>query len=371
MFLVQQRVQGGPYGATSAANSDAMAELDAVLAQLGGIADRLGTRAVIAQYEADIDDPALTRVGTSLEGSCAPLPRFLPIRDILRINFNMHGLVPPDVVPRRLARSARMPTDDNLATTLPYAPSLRAALDLVARYGDAVVPWYRRRVVLDADEIRIFYGPIVPLGRIESLSTEIALATIHRIVETFMGDRISGARVNFAIAPVSSPVALAERFSCPITIGGEESFMAIPAAWGVRPSPYHDTLQWLDGVARCDADIRALQDFPIVGRVRSHVLQALDAGRIVPVAETARALGMSPRSLVRALARGGTTHHRIVEAERERRARQLLAQSGIALSAIVERLGFPDQSSFGRKCRTWFGESPARLRQQMALEQRR
>lgn len=340
----------------------AATELADVLARLGPVADRLGSRAVIAQYEADIDQPALTRAGTTLAGTKGPLPRFLPIRDILRINFNMHGMVPAEVVPNRLARSNRMPTDDNLATTVPYAPSLRAALELVARYGDAAVAWYRRHLALDGGELRICYGPVVPLGRIEPLSTEIALATIHRIVETFVGDRIVGARVNFAHRPVSDPVVLAQRFACAIAISGCESFMAIPAAWGEVPSPYHDPQLWQDGAARCDADIRALQDSPIVSRVRAHVLHTLDGGRAALLNDTARALGLSPRSLVRALTHEATTHHDIVEAERQGRALQMLSQAKLPLAEIAERLGFPDQSSFGRKCRVWFGESPARLR---------
>ena len=138
-----------------AAQDDPLGELAEILHQLGPIADRLASRAVVAQYEADIGDPARTRAGTALAGSISPLPRFLPARDILRINFNMHEMVPAEAVPRRLARSMRLPTDDNLSTSLPYAPSLRAALELVARYGDAVLPWFCRRRETVGDERRV------------------------------------------------------------------------------------------------------------------------------------------------------------------------------------------------------------------------
>jgi len=347
------------------------AELAEILLRLGPVADRLGSRAVIAQYEADIDDPARTRRGTSLEGTRGALPRFLPVRDILRINFNMHEIVPSEVVPRRLARSARMPTDDNLSTTVPYAPTLRAALELVARYGVAVVPWYRRRLERDGDELRICYDPLVPLGRIEPLATEIALATIHRIVELFAGDRITGARVQFRQAPVSDAATLAGRFSCDIAVGAAESCMIIPAAWGNLPSPYHDAALWQEGCLRCEADINALADSPLASKARAHVQSCLDEGRMTTVAETARALGTSSRSLVRALARGATTHHRIVDAARRERALHLLAQPRVSLADIAERLDFPDPSSFGRKVRAWFGDTPARLRRQMTADRSR
>lgn len=371
LCLNDGRMRVQPQAAADEASADAATELADILLRLGPVADRLGTRAVIAQYEADIDDPAQTRRETSLAGTRGALPRFLPVRDILRINFNMHEMVPAEVVPRRLARSTRMPTDDNLSTTVPYAPTLLAALELVARYGIAVVPWYGRRVERAGDDLRICYDPIVPLGRIEPLATEIALATIHRIVELFVGDRITGARVEFRQLPVSDAATLAGRFSCEIVVGAAESCMIIPAAWGDLPSPYHDAALWREGCVRCETDIQALEDPPLASKARAHVQRCLDDGRMTTVAETARALGTSSRSLVRALAHGATTHHRIVDAARRERALQLLAQPGVSLADIAERLDFPDQSSFGRKSRAWFGESPARLRRQLTADRSR
>lgn len=364
LYLTKAAERDTPEPKTFTLATDAVAELSAILRELGPVADRLGSRAVIAQYEADIGDPARTRSGTALAATTGPLPRFFPIREILRISFNIHELTPAEAVPNRHARSPRTPTDDNLTFTVPYAPSLRAALDLVARYGDAVVAWYQRAVTLVGDTLRISYNPTVPLGRIEPLATEIALATIHRIVETFVGPRVSAAQINFTGPPVSSPDVLAERFSCPITVGGSDNYMAIPEAWGAVPSPYYDAALWREGVARCEADIRALQETPLLARVRGHVATSLDSGIVVTLADTARALGHSERTLVRLLTHSGVTHHQIVDMERRARTEQLLAKTQQPLADIAETLGFADQSAFGRKCRTWFGDSPAHLRRQ-------
>lgn len=338
----------------------------AALRQLGPMAERLGTRAPVAQYEADIGAPERTRHGTSLAGTTGPLPRFFPVRDLLRISFNIHELTPAEAVPTRHARSPRTPTDDNLTFTLPYAPTLREALELVARYGDAVLPWYTRWIEVSGDTLRMTYNPAVPIGLIEPLATEVALATIHRIVETFVGARIGEARVHFARASVSTAETLAERFSCPISYGGADSYMEMPLAWAVLPSPYHDPAQWLEGLARCEADIRMLQEPPLPARVRAHIGAALDGGTVVTLAETARTLGVSSRSLVRALTEAGLTHHQLVEAERRVRTERLLAQAGLPLADVAERLGFTDLSSFGRKCRAWFGLSPSRVRRHLA-----
>ncbi|WP_156256473.1 helix-turn-helix transcriptional regulator [Sandarakinorhabdus oryzae] len=344
---------------------DAATEAAALIEALGPIADRLGTRGTVAQYEADVGDPNLTRAGTSLAGSSGPLPRFLPVRDIIRISFNLIEVRPPQTILKRLARSPRIPTDDNLMLTLPLAPTLRDALELSIRYGNAALPWWRRELVTVGEEAHIRYWPAGPMGRLEPISAELTLISTHRTVETIMGLKTAAARINFAVPPVSDPADLAAQLGCDVTVGGEAHFMAFPLAALSWPSPYRDEALWQDGLARCEADLRQLRDVPLIARVRGHVGSRIDRGQLVGLDDSAIALGMSVRSLVRALAEAGTSHHQMVEQERRSRAHQLLAGSSRPLADIAEQLGFSDQSSFGRKCREWFGDSPARIRQRL------
>jgi AraC-like DNA-binding protein len=357
----------GAQGLRLVPDDDIEAEIGCALRLLGPVADQAASRAPVAQYEADIGDPAATRKGTSIAGSTGPLPRFLPVRDILRIAFNIEMLVPHGTVPRRQERSPRSPTDDNLATALPYAPTLLDALELMARYGDAAVPWYQRAIVHEGDRLVISYWPTVPIGRIEALATEVAMGTIHRLVETFVGPRVEEARVVLSLPPVSGVQAMQERFSCTVEVAEGPSRMVLPAAWGRIPSPYQDPELWQQGVARCEADIALLAEAPLVSRVRIHVVQGLEARRLVTIEETARALNMSARTLVRSLQREGHTHHRLLDRERRQKAEQLLAGGRLPLGDIAEALAFTDQSSFGRKCRDWFGTSPLRLRRELAV----
>ncbi|WP_164157254.1 AraC family transcriptional regulator [Sandarakinorhabdus rubra] len=310
-------------------------------------------------------DPARTRAGTSLAGTFGPLPRFLPVRDVVRISFNLLDAVPPNALLRRLALSPRIPTDDNLMLTLPLAPTLRDALELSIRYGNVSLPWWRRRLESVGDEIHIVYRPAGQMGRLETVSAEVTLVSTHRTVETVMGRKVAQARINFALPPVSDPATLAQQLGCAVTVGGDAHYMALPLAALEWPSPYRDDALWQDGLARCEADLLQLQDRPLTARVRAHVGSRIDRGQIVGLEDTAAVLCLSVRSLVRALAEAGTTHHRLVEEERQLRARRMLAASQLSLADIAEQLGFADQSSFGRKCREWFGDSPARVRQRL------
>lgn len=347
----------------------AAAETAAVVEAMGPIADQLGSRGTVAQYEADIGDPARTRRGTTFADHSGPLPRFLPMRDIVRISFNILNAVPGSAIMHRLAHSTRIPTDDNLANCLPYAPTLGDALALGVEYGNATLPWFHRRMVDVGDELQLRYSLVAPLGRLEPVTMELMLVSTHKVIETIVGQRVAGARINCAVPTVTAPALLAQQLGCPVSVGGDYSCMAIPKAWCDLPSPYFDAALWAEGEARCRADIQALQSSPMICRVRDDVRQRVKAANPATVDKTAAALGVSARSLVRALALAGTTHHAIVESERRQAARLLLAQPLLKLAVVAERLGFPDQSSFGRKCRAWFGETPAQMRQRIVAGQ--
>lgn len=355
--------------ADAEAGTEAEAEAAALIDALGPVADQLGSRGTVAQYEADVGDPARTRAGTSLAGTSGPLPRFLPVRDIVRISFNLLDSMPPQAILKRLALSPRIPTDDHLMLTLPLAPTLRDALQLSIRYGNAALPWWRRQLVTMGDEAVLHYRPAGPMARLEPISAELTLVSTHRTVEAIMGRRIAQARINFAVPPVSDPAALAAQLGCTISVGGDDHFMAMPLAALEWPSPYRDDALWQEGLSRCEADLRRLRDMPLISRVRAHVGNRIDRGQLPRLEDSAAALGLSVRSLVRALADAGTSHHRLAEAERRLRARRLLAMPQLSLAEIAEQLGFSDQSSFGRKSREWFGDSPARVRQQLLGKQ--
>ncbi|MDA8453224.1 helix-turn-helix domain-containing protein [Acidovorax sp. GBBC 3334] len=80
------------------------------------------------------------------------------------------------------------------------------------------------------------------------------------------------------------------------------------------------------------------------------------------VAQAARALGTTPRTLERTVrAATGQPPRYWRELARVRRAAQALAE-GDPLAAIAADHGYADQSHFGRACLHWLGATPARLR---------
>lgn len=120
-----------------------------------------------------------------------------------------------------------------------------------------------------------------------------------------------------------------------------------------------------------DAAGHYLAALPACEGARDRVRALLDvdlAGRSPSLSAIARQMGLSRRSLQRALAEEGTSYIRLLDDLRRERARILLADRRQSLGAIAYRLGYTDQATFTRAARRWFGAAPRRVREARSSE---
>jgi AraC-like DNA-binding protein len=82
----------------------------------------------------------------------------------------------------------------------------------------------------------------------------------------------------------------------------------------------------------------------------------------VAVAEVARALGLSPRSLQRRLQEEGSSFREQVDRCRRAEALRLLGRPELTLTEIAFLLGFSEASAFHRAFRRWYGAPPGEFR---------
>jgi AraC-like DNA-binding protein len=81
--------------------------------------------------------------------------------------------------------------------------------------------------------------------------------------------------------------------------------------------------------------------------------------RIPTIRQAAAGLRLSERTLIRRLAMAGTSFRALADDERRLRALSLIIDPGLDIQEVSDRLGFPDRSVFGRKFRSWTGETPS------------
>jgi AraC-like DNA-binding protein len=138
--------------------------------------------------------------------------------------------------------------------------------------------------------------------------------------------------------------------------GAGENGLVLAAADLETPLPYADAGLCRMHCAYADEELARL---PQLGYVASYAVQWLSnqtAGK-TGVDDLAAALGMSVRSLQRALHDEGTSWTRLVD-EARRTALQRLLKEGHSLEVVAQRLGYHDASSVSRAARRWFGVSP-------------
>ncbi len=98
-----------------------------------------------------------------------------------------------------------------------------------------------------------------------------------------------------------------------------------------------------------------------VERVQSYVRGALPAGHC-SIERCADQMGISVRTLQVRLANHDVRYTELVEAQRETLARIYLRQTRMPLDEVAERLGYGEQTSFGRAFKRWTGVTPQSFR---------
>jgi AraC-like DNA-binding protein len=107
-------------------------------------------------------------------------------------------------------------------------------------------------------------------------------------------------------------------------------------------------------------------DAAVTGKVRQQLARGMD-GRLPSMAEVARAVGFSVRSLHRALESEGTKWSTIVDDVRSEFARRYLARRGLAIGEVSYLVGFSDTSAFFKAFKRWTGKSPGEYRADLAM----
>jgi AraC-like DNA-binding protein len=306
----------------------------------------------------------LLRLGL-VGGEPADPERRVPIEQVFALLAEVTRAVGDPAVPVRFAAARRVEDSGVLGYAAMTAPSARAAFQRVARY---------QRLISDSGAWRI--DDAGPPGGHPGRGARVRVAWVrpgarslgHRLAnETVLAEMVAGARqVLGDVAPVevgfrhpAPPHWDAHRrfFAAPIAWGSTEDYLDLPAELlDRRPLAANEALE--ESFLR-EAERRLAEEAPVtlVGRVRAEMEAAMVAGS-VDARGVARRLGMSERSLRRALAGEGTSFREALDAVRRDRATELLGQGSSSVTDVAFLLGFSEASAFTRAFRRWFGMSP-------------
>jgi AraC-like DNA-binding protein len=193
---------------------------------------------------------------------------------------------------------------------------------------------------------------------------ELSLGVAIQVFRLLIGRQFRPLRVAIPHAPVSHPARYREFFEADVQFEQERCGFDLRSDNLARPMTGDDAVvrdlatRYLESPAAASTDIPA-------AALKVLVQRTLPTGQC-NIATIARSLAVHPRTLQRRLAREGVTFEVIVDMVRRDQARRYLEETAMPLGQLSTLLGYSEQSSLSRACRTWFGASPRAVRTRAA-----
>lgn len=218
------------------------------------------------------------------------------------------------------------------------------------------------------DEAHISYRVLDPRIWPRRADAELTLGLIHGICTRYGVPRDAIRDMCFKHQPDRDLRALAQYLGRTPRFGQDENRITISArslANTLCHEPEGDALSCAKKLDEALVELR--RQTPVSQRVHALILSQMDRGQ-VHQAQIAAQLGMSERSLRRALAAEGQPFNAILEESRRAHGFALLVRSDRLFGEIALLLGYSDQTAFSRAFSRWYGASPRELRK-MATEE--
>ena len=317
-----------------------------VIESLGGNADVLARRSGLPEGALD-DDEILVQdvaIGILLETAAAELhcPDF-GLRVALEQDLSMLG---PLAVAIQNARTATQALEMTSKYMFFHARSLEISIiDDPAR---------------EPGVLGVRYGYRDNDVRMPQQAADMALLFVHRSISRLLGANYGLRSVLLPFQPKASPTRYRELFGAPLEPDSDDAVLRMPAALLDRPieSGGHTAQE----LALRYIERRAMSTGESMSeRTRDMLRQSLDTGAST-IAETAKLLAVSPRTLQRTLAREHTSFSAILDDVRREVATRLVTTTDLPLYQIASALALSDVTTFSQYARRWWGVTAREFR---------
>lgn len=191
---------------------------------------------------------------------------------------------------------------------------------------------------------------------------DLTMAVILELGRRGTGRHIVPLRIEMTRSGPLSP-AYRKYFGCKITTGARRNAIALDGADLDRPFPGHNPELLAILTPALSSSLEEIESqSSISDKVKAVLKQRLASGK-PDIADVARELGMSERTLQRRITDDGTSFRELLEGARQQLGREMLADSCNGIDEVAFLLGYQDTSSFYRAFRNWEGMTPAQWRE--------
>ncbi|EYS88289.1 AraC family transcriptional regulator [Cupriavidus sp. SK-4] len=268
------------------------------------------------------------------------------------LDDEMHGL---------WSRPIRSGTLKYLMLSLLDAANLAIALNRFAHFWNLLLDDYHLSFAREAGRIGIVLEPRAPGTRVNLLGHELLLKLVHGVVSWLLGKEVPLESVEFSFARPQHADDYVFLFPGPVGFGHEHSAVWFAVSYGASAFRRSRVDLW-PFLRRAPEDwaFTTVNEGLLSTKVRRHL--AADDAPTADVADVARALGMSVRTLTRKLEDEGRPFRTIRDDLRRDMAVHLLTQSRASIDSIATLVGFANTAAFSRAFKVWMQRSPTSYR---------
>ena len=294
--------------------------------------------------ETALDDPA-TRVPIAVCAEVAERARRLTGEPALAVYAGWH---------------MRISTHGFLGFAAMTAGTLREAIALATRFTAIRTPALGLALYVEGQAASLVVEERAELGALREFALLSLLVGLWRIGQALTGQTLSGTAEFAFDRPAYLDRALAPMVS--VRFGRPTTRLVFPSAQLDLPLETADPVAAQLVLAQCERELGRAAGAALPARVRA--LLAARADGTPALAEVARALHLSPRTLKRKLAEHGTGFSALVRDVRRERALLLLDDHTLSIAEVATRVGYSEVPNFSRAFRAWTGQTPAAYREQ-------
>jgi AraC-like DNA-binding protein len=250
--------------------------------------------------------------------------------------------------------------DDVAVLAALHSATLGDGLQKLARYKRLVCP---EKVWIDVGggEARLRFEWLLAEDDPPRLVTDLLFAFVLSVAQRGTTKPVKPKRIELT-RPRANEAMLRRHFRCELRFDAPHDLMVFDEATLALPMVHRDPqlisvlLPGLElAVAKDDRERTLVDD------VRSALSETMCGARPA-IADVAKSIGMSTRTMQRRLGELGTTYRDVLDEARRRSARRLLANTDLGMGEIAFVLGFEEVNSFLRAFRAWERTTPVKWR---------
>ena len=266
----------------------------------------------------------------------------------------------PDVGLRAGARQ-RLSDFGVYGYALASSPTFGDAVALGVRHVKLAGPVIEKRFRVQGDTA-VFEGrDMQALGELLPLVTEYWFSSVLRLATCVLEAPVPSRLIRLPYPRPAHAAAYERAFGCPAQFDTGVLEWHFDAAVLSAPCPNANPITAQLCAQMCERLLRSLPDESALERsIRTACFNS--CGDFPALADMARSLGLSGRTLQRRLTARGRNYQELVDEVRTALASEYLRQTTLSVEEVGQRVGFSEASNFRKAFRKWTGQAPAAYR---------